>query len=241
MTNHKLMNGARERSEGLGMTRLTLLATVCCAALTVAAVSSQQRSSVPGERTIRQNKGAAIAAQFRPGDKTLRVVATRPMPLVVEPPPGTPMEDWLTKMTEGSWLVRIASANGRLSDDGDFVETDVTATILETFKAGVTELPSEVGEKLTFVLSGGETTVDGVRVQAIVPWTKQPQVGQTYVLFADWDREAQRLIVGPVGLYEQTPAGFTTLLLKVSPARQKLNGSTEQTLRAIRMAGLHRQ
>jgi hypothetical protein len=163
------------------------------------------------------------------------------MPLLIEPPAGKPFVNWMTEISDGTWLIRISEANGRLTDEGDFVETEVTATILETLKtrAGL-GLPSEASDKLTFVVPGGETTVGDVRIQGVIPWTKQPVAGQTYVLFADWDRDAQKLIVGPSSLYEQTSAGFAALLLQGPPTRKKLDGSTEQTIRTIRIAGLQR-
>jgi len=157
------------------------------------------------------------------------------MPMVVLPPPETSLVDWLTSAAKGVWLIQVSRDSGRISAEGDFVDSDVSGKVLEAFKEP-TGVSFPVGTELTFSVSGGTVASNGVQIQGVVPWIRHPQVGRTYLLFADLNPDTNELVVPAAGLYEESANGFTTTLTQASAALISLNGSVPETIRSVRAA-----
>jgi hypothetical protein len=98
-------------------------------------------------------------------------------------------------------LARVERRRAKLTPAGDWVQTDVTATIIETFKAP--EDPRfRPKASFTFTEEGGEFQVGGVKIKAIVPYARQLESGRIYLMLVGVDPENSRLVLGSSGIWE---------------------------------------
>lgn len=199
-------------------------------------VQAALASSGEQARIVRASKGANVLAQIRPSDTAIRVLSGQSEPLFVLPPQGTTLVQWLTDFSQSVWRIRISHKQGRLNEAGDFLETDVTATVLETLKESPNYAVPASGT-IEFTWMGGEMISNGVKIDAVVPWLRQPEVGHTYLAFG-------KVIEKPeVGwLWEETPSGYVTTLNGRPPELQLLHGSSvPETVQAVRAAALKKR
>jgi hypothetical protein len=181
-----------------------VLAAVCLSASFVAA---QQEAA---DRQVKRVAGKHVRESIRPGDKSVQLIDASDDPLLVQPAPDMSLTKWLFGGVDGVVLAKVDRRQGKLTTAGDWVQSDVSATIVEVFKApkGTNWAPSQ---RIAFEEEGGEIQVNGVRVNAVVPRARGVKAGQTYLMLLVVDPDGGRIVVGPDTMYELKEGRFTKL------------------------------
>ena len=154
--------------------------------------------------------GKHLRESIRAGEKSIQLIDTSDGPLLVEPPPDMSLTKWWFGIVDGVVLAEVDKRKSKLTTAGDWVQSNVMATIVEVFKApkGTNWAPSA---KLAFEEEGGEVEVNGVKVNAVVPRTRAVKAGQTYLMLLVVDPDGGRIVVGPDSMYELKEGRFTKL------------------------------
>lgn len=161
-------------------------------------------------RQIRMIPGTHLREALRPEDKSLVVIYPGDPPLEVTVPQDVSLTKWLFEVADGVVRARVDRRQGRLTSIGDWVQSTVTATVIEVFKAP-RGANLRANSTFTFIEEGGEVRIDGVRIAAILPWARGFEISQTYLMALAIDPDSGRIVVGPTATYELKNARFERL------------------------------
>ena len=101
-------------------------------ALTTATLMAQR--DIVG-RQVPRKVGTHLRDMVRPDDKSIVLIDGSDGPLTITPSDDVSRTQWLFELADGVVLARVDRRRGRLTPAGDWVQSDVTATVLEVFKA----------------------------------------------------------------------------------------------------------
>jgi hypothetical protein len=73
----------------------------------------------------------------RPDDKSIVLIDMSDGPLTVMPPDDVRLTKWFFDAVHGLVLARVDRRQGRLTRAGDWVQSDVTASVIEVFKGAL--------------------------------------------------------------------------------------------------------
>lgn len=135
-------------------------------------------------RHISFDEGTPLARRLRASDEVVYVDSgQRFAPLQL---PQVSTSDYLRKLVQRSgfvWIVRLDSIVGRLTPQGDWIESDVTGTILETLKSPSSPI-AWGAPSIQFGDDGGTVSVDGrLIVGQPRKWVRPLVLGASYVVF----------------------------------------------------------
>jgi hypothetical protein len=178
-------------------------ATVGVCVLGVFPVIGQSNPSPadPQAREVLLSPGTALSERILPGEDTLIVRSTRSLPLEVLPRPGTSQFDWSTAGASAVVVVEIIGSSPVLTDAADWITSTIEASIVEVLKESAA-WPVRPGETFTFEQDGGEASIGGTRVRAILPCAKPFEVGRRYLVFVSVDPATNAVVVGPFSSYD---------------------------------------
>ena len=108
---------------------LLVIATVC---LSSSFVAAQQEAA---DRQIKRVAGKHLRESIRAGEKSIQLIDTSDGPLLVEPPPDMSLTKWWFGIVDGVVLAKVDKRQSKLTTAGDWVQSNVMATIVEVFKA----------------------------------------------------------------------------------------------------------
>ena len=191
-------------------------------ALTTSTLIAQRDVAV---RQIPRPSGTHLRDAVRPEDKAIVVIDTTDPPLTVSLPDDVNLIKSSFDGTDGMVLARVERRRGRLTSAGDWVQSDITARVIEVFKAP-RSANLRPNSTLAFVEEGGEVQISGARITAIVPWFRPLETGQTYLVGLGVDPESGRILVWPG--YELKNGRFNDL--SRPPDRPDLVDSIERDL-----------
>lgn len=116
-------------------------------------------------RRILYNPRVAIADRLLPGDKEVLVYKEASTPYVLHPTarPSYEQEIQSLRLGEIIALVRVASAQGELVEEGTWIRTHIIAQINQLVQSS---LNKPLGDSVEFSFSGGSTRIGDVDVTA---------------------------------------------------------------------------
>lgn len=137
--------------------------------------------SVSVWREVRRT-GKPLSTLIRPGDRELHVKGGAEPPLRVAPNPGETQIQQLVRLKNAAVIAEVISVRPHLTDEGDWIVTDVTLRVSEVVNSVYYE-DLTVGAELPLVIDGGEVQIDRTKVKALNDWQRRPSVGEHYLLF----------------------------------------------------------
>lgn len=175
--------------------------TVSVAALNLSLVTAQPVGPRRGPiQSLGPEEGRPLQTRLQRSDALVHVDSGR-----VAPPFQTRQlsaTDYLRELAERSGLVgviTIDSIAGRLASEGEWVESDVTASIVQSLKWDGT-LAKVEPDRIHFVDDGGIWSHNGTLVVAETKWIRPLRLNSSYVLFAFSSH--RRLSVHPLAVFE---------------------------------------
>lgn len=175
-----------------GLMNRRVFCLLVLAAFTTSTLAAQH--DVVG-RQIPRPRDRHLKDEVRPGDKSIVVIDTNLPPLTMTLPDDVSLTKLFFEAADGIVLARVNRRQGRVSPAGDWVQSDITATVIEVFKAPTAAI--RANSRLTFVEEGGEAQISGVKITAIVPWVRPLELGQTYLMGLSVDSVSGRIRVSP--------------------------------------------
>jgi hypothetical protein len=160
------------------------------------------------ERQIKRRPGQPLEQLVRPSERTLTVLDGSDPPLLVHPEPGKSVLTWYSEISDAVVLAEIEAKSSTLTAAGDWITSRVNALVVDVVKAPLSSsslLAS--GSHFSFVEQGGQITLGGVSVTALVPSVRLLEVGKRYLLFLKKNPETGEIVVGPESTYELSAAG----------------------------------
>jgi len=191
-------------------------------------------------RSVRYARGRPIASLIKPDDTELVIVSSSSPPLIVTAPPGTSEIEWETHNADVVLQLRVDNVEPTLTDSGDWIETKVSAVVVDILKS-TPKRSFSAGERVGFMADGGEikmiapSTNRPITVKAEVPWSMPFQPGVDYLAFG-WIPEDEKLVISPHAAYELTSDGHLRSLLRHRPADEVNGAPASQILEQIRLA-----
>lgn len=168
------------------MRRLLSISLVACLSIDVAARQQVLRppdTQARPTRTIVARLGRPLTQGLRPSDQVLEVEDLTMPGATSGLPENTSRVEAMTAASEFVGTVQVVSMTGRFTTDGDRIETDVTARIIDAEKDTRSNRKSS-GEALQFTLAGGEVRIGHQVIRMSRPGDRQPQPGNTFFVFA---------------------------------------------------------
>jgi hypothetical protein len=203
----------------------TLIIFVVVAA-SVAIGLGDLRAQGPEFRQTRRTAGQRLTDLVRPGDQPVVVVDTSDRPLYVLPPPETSMLEWKTQLADAIVVVEVKNKQSYLSQAGDWIQSEITAEVLQVLK-----VPREglaVGRRVSLWEAVGALLVNGTRVSAVVPSDRPMRVGARYLMFSGVRPDTREISLDPFSTYELTGNGQFLRLRDIG----SLDDNIEQTVAA---------
>lgn len=196
------MNFSRERV-------IVSMATSLAAVAVAAAFAGGQPVNTD-HRILKASRGKSIPAQLNGNEKIVTVSSSVAPPLMVSPPADRDPLVWLSGVVDAVLVVEVVERKGAFTAEQDWVQTRVTAKIVEVLKRS-DKKRFNVTESLTFVEEGGTVALGKAEIRAVVPWADPVAVGSQYLAFVNLTDDGS-LVVGSESFYKRTPAGFEALL-----------------------------
>jgi hypothetical protein len=181
------------------------------ASTSLVGISPGQEQKQPDQiRKVRHDPSKTIESQLLLNDKQLVVQGTIDPPLLVPPPPNLSLAAWLTQLTDAVYIIRVVSLEPALTDNGDWITTKVRAQISDVLKQDNVGFYSSK-KMISFNVQGGEISIRGKRVSAVLKWASPFQIGQEYLIFARIDYADNSVHVGPSSVYQMQGSSFKSL------------------------------
>ncbi len=147
-------------------------------------VASSQLTGAAGssEARIVEWDGKDLRTRLQPNDSIVEVVRIVGPSLMAFP--EDPAEELLahTRRADAVVVLRPTAVVGKLTDRADWVNSTVTADVVEILKDSPKH-PLRVGSSIQVTHRGGEVTVEGKRIRAKSKGDTFPEPGQDYVYF----------------------------------------------------------
>jgi len=180
----------------------------------------QRRPAVPpvqSDGSVPYKKGADILSRVPLGTRAVRLVQHGSTPLRVAPPDGMPEWEFRTRNAAAVALIQVASRVGASTPTRDWVDSTVSALVLEVLKSdGAGELAAN--QTITWTEPGGEVVLAGVHVVAEKRWAVPLRVGATYYAFLGRDAEG-RWQAPATEIYEVVDDGAESMVRSTRRAR----------------------
>jgi hypothetical protein len=214
---------------------LPLVALVLLGGLVLAAV--QSRGTGSQDQTIRSRKGTPLQALIPSGVTTVTIEKDQTPSLSVDPPPGMNQLEWITSLSPFVFVLRVESVMPQLTPDGDWITSTVNARIEDVLRSPVNQ-PHLAGDTIEFIQEGGDMTIAGTVVHAVVSWTYAFQASERYLVFAKLTSSSQ-WIVSDSDSYKITSLGRIVSLGRESSkattaARSESNVALAEAIARIR-------
>lgn len=152
----------------------------------------QQKPAIspPGQALFRLNYQRRVDLRTRidPKATAVTIVQKGPEGFRVEAPDGMDFEEFMTRLHEAAALVTIVRKEGHLTPEADWINSNVTAQVLDVLKPDLRGSIAQNGQ-MTFVETGGDMQIGITRVSAILEWAEPLQVGATYLVFMHKTRD----------------------------------------------------
>jgi hypothetical protein len=143
-------------------------------------------------------RGVPLEKRVRPNAGRVTLDADQSPPLEVLPPAGVSAAEWSAQNAHLVAIVSVQDLQPELTADHDWIQTRVSATILELLKDSTKSFG--VGSVLEFDVDGGELALNGTTVTAQKSWARPIGRGN-YLLFASLT-ESGNLLVSEDGLFQ---------------------------------------
>lgn len=133
-------------------------------------------------RQVVANPGEDVLSKLVPTDQVLELVSIQPDATWSGPPPGMSLTAFLARNSPVACIVKVKSVRGQLRETRDWVDSVISAEVLESFRDDTTRAARGL---VTFMAPSGEINVAGQVVRATRSHQRlRFEPGRSYLIFA---------------------------------------------------------
>jgi hypothetical protein len=167
---------------------VALLASLACGNVHLVATPSARQEATSGQTPLFQRSGVPLSQLLSDpraqGPVVVVMKAEHTSPDLVSPGPKQRQLEWMTSIVPIVFIVHVDRITPKLTPHQDWIVADVSATVESVVKQRAADSLA-TGGTVAFVQDGGELTVAGRRVNAVLPYADSYVVGGRYLIFAD--------------------------------------------------------
>lgn len=214
-----------------------VIAVLCCTAPVLVAEDGRQQvqtGTAMSDQRLRSDvrkahveRGKSLLSQVRETDTVVEFERVVNSSLGGLPEGVTPLE----AMTKGSVVVavvQLTGTRGRLTPSQDWIESDVSALVLQALKSDATAKDAQAAS-ISFKADGGEIKVNNRIIRARNSSSKRLAVGQRYLIFAEKTAEGLRVANSATFLID----GDRLVPLNTSPDRAAVPSSLAKAVEQV--------
>jgi hypothetical protein len=215
------------------MRHVAFLIVASALAVVIVAAQAGQASSTQSPYRAMHRKDHPLAELIKPGTDALTVEKDQFPPMLIDPPKGVSELEWLTKIAPAAAIVTVDAVSSHLTPTKDWIESEVHGTVDQLLKYD----PSLTqGHAMTFAEDGGQMTINGTKVTAVLYYADGFQPHRRYLVFPSPTATTDTVIVNPMVSYLIDPTDHLIPLATEGRATSERGVSLDTAISRIKAA-----